>query len=105
MDTSEVFPEGSREWLQREAQLAGVPFVDLHRIEIAPNVAKLISRECATAGCMIPIKADASKVWIAMANFHDAQALEAARLQTDRIVLPVAAMREEVVRAINECYK
>lgn len=95
---------GERERLQQEAMAHNVPFIDLDRIKIKPEVAALVPRQVALDHGVIPIKSEGDVLWLAMADFQDHDALKAVRDSTRLKVRPVAATRADVEAFLMKLY-
>jgi peptidoglycan hydrolase CwlO-like protein len=81
-----------------------VPFIGLLRGIIAPDAARLIDfRTCQEHQC-IPVRCDAERVFVAMANPRDNTALAAVEQRSGRRVIPLVATPSDVSSAIRSVY-
>ena len=81
-----------------------VPFVALLKSIIAPDAAHLVdARTCQEHQC-IPVRCDAERVFLAMANPRDNTAFAAVEKKSGRRVIPLVATLSDVSTAITSVY-
>ncbi|HPP73788.1 MAG TPA: hypothetical protein PLU88_01510, partial [Armatimonadota bacterium] len=83
----------------------GVPFVDLSETQPDPEALKMVSQDLARRQKVIPIAHNNGKLTLAMKNPLDIFVIDEIRLMTGVEVEPMIATEEDIVSAINRCYK
>lgn len=82
----------------------GVPYVDLSRFEIDPNVVKLIPADVAQKYQIMPINRTGATVTIAMVDPSNVFAIDDVKFMTGYNVEPVVATEAAIKNAINKYY-
>ncbi|HEX2827727.1 MAG TPA: hypothetical protein VHP37_15345 [Burkholderiales bacterium] len=83
----------------------GIPLVDLESFPIDRNaVLPLLPEQCARRHGMLPLCRIDGRLFVAMSDPLDLQALEAARFCARMTVMPVMALRQQVFEAIGNLY-
>ena len=99
--------EGMITLQQMAAALAdqlGIEYVDLSRIAVPTELARVVPRSVASEYSLVPISADADTVVIAMADPTDFFAVEQVRAVSRRRVCVKSALPSEVENAVNLLY-
>lgn len=86
-----------------ELQL-GIAFVDIRKINIDPDIPKLINENLARRHILIPIKKENNKLIVAMADPLNIFALDDVGIATGLEVEPVTSSRLAIVSAIEQYY-
>ncbi|WP_160721997.1 GspE/PulE family protein [Bacillus sp. USDA818B3_A] len=86
-----------------ELQL-GIPHVSLFQYPFDTNLFSLISKESARRNLIIPLKKEANKLFVAMANPMDFIVIDDLRLSTGFQVEPAISTKDDILRAINKYY-
>jgi len=81
-----------------------VPSVKLSKIEINPNVIKLVPASKAKNNLMIPVQRVGPKLTLAMADPSNIVAIDEIKFMTSFNVEPVVASESEIVEAIKKYY-
>ncbi len=87
-----------------EKQL-GVPFVDLEKIYIPPELPRIINEKLARRHQLIPIKRDDGMLTVAMVDPLNFIALDDVKIATGMKVEPVISTREDILNAIGIYYE
>jgi hypothetical protein len=82
----------------------GVPPIDLSRVEIAPNVIKLIPRDTAVRYKIMPVARVGSVLTIAMTDPTNVFAIDDIKFMTGFNVEPMVASESAIARAIRKFY-
>ena len=82
----------------------GIPFVDLSKFKVDPNAAKLVEAEFARTHHVMPLYVDRGALVVAMENPLAVNDVEALRFKAQTTVIPVMALRESIMTAIDNCY-
>ena len=93
-----------RELAEERAHELGVAFIDLARVRIDVETARLVSRDTVLLHRVFPVKKQNSTIWLATDRPNDETALSAVRDETDCRVVPVLAESSELDRAIAKYY-
>ncbi len=91
---------GGDVWAEAAAELLGLERVSADDFPEAPPTGETVSPRFLRHARMAPIAVDASRVWVAMADPCDANALKAVGLACGLEPVPVAAALEEVEAAL-----
>jgi len=83
----------------------GVPFIDLSEVEPEPEAIKMVAQDIARRQKVIPISLKTNKLTLAMKNPLDIFIIDEIRLSTGVEVEPMIATEEDIVAAINRCYR
>lgn len=86
------------------ASLYGVKHVSLDKIEISPEVTKLIPKKMAEDFKIIPLDRNGNNIIVAMTNPKDVNASEQVRFQTNCFVRPVFALESDIKVALQKNY-
>jgi len=78
-----------------------VPFVQISKKAIAPEILSLIPEKLARTYRMIPLEKKDGKLSLAMADPEDFEAVELARRQTNLAVVPFYTTEKEIARALG----
>ena len=82
-----------------------VPYVQISKKPILPEVLSLIPEKLARTYRMVPFEKKDKKLSIALANPEDFEAIEFARRQTNLSVVPFYATEKEIARALSQYKK
>ena len=82
-----------------------VPYVQISKKPILPEVLSLIPEKLARTYRMVPFEKKDRKLSIALANPEDFEAVEFARRQTNLTVVPFYATEKEITRALGQYKK
>lgn len=82
-----------------------VPYVQISKKPIPPEVLSLIPEKLARTYRMVPFEKKDKKLSIALANPEDFEAIEFARRQTNLSVVPFYATEKEIARALSQYKK
>jgi type IV pilus assembly protein PilB len=82
----------------------GVPFVDLSRMKIMPQIAKSLPPHVAQRHKVIPVSKDKRKIVLAMDNPLNVFAIDEVKLTTGLDVVPVLAQEEQLLMAVHQHY-
>lgn len=82
----------------------GIPFVELHDMEIDPEIARLIPHSMALRYKVIPIAKVEDCIKVAMDNPLDVQAVDDIARATGLEPLPLIAVADEILEAIFRCF-
>jgi len=82
----------------------GIPHVSLYRYPIDPNVTSMISKEVAIRNFVMPLKREADKLFIAMADPMDYFTIDDIRLSSGFQVEVAIATKDDIVRTIHKYY-
>ena len=82
----------------------GIPFVDLSKTEIDPDIGRSISHSMALRYKAIPIEKDETSISVAMANPLDVTAMDEIYLETGLKIEPYIAVEDEIMEAIFRCF-
>lgn len=84
----------------------GVPFIDLSEVEPEPEAIKMVAQDIARRQKVIPVsRKNGSKLTLAMKNPLDIFIIDEIRLTTGVEVEPMIAQEEDIIAAINRCYR
>lgn len=83
----------------------GIPHVSLYRYPIDVSLLVLVPKEVARKYVLIPMKKEADKLFVAMADPLDFYAIEDLRLMTGFQIEVVIAAKDDIFRAINKFYE
>ncbi len=86
-----------------ETQL-GIPYTDLSKIYIDPDVPKLINENLARRHILIPIKRELNKLTVAMTDPLNIFARDDVNIATGLDIEPVISNNEEILNAIDRYY-
>jgi type II secretory ATPase GspE/PulE/Tfp pilus assembly ATPase PilB-like protein len=86
------------------AHKMGVPFVNLQKFSVDPNVVKLVSQEIAHRYSVMPLYRFEKEIIVAMENIMLWEPIEALRFYTQLKVTPVMASEEDIAFAIRHYY-
>jgi len=78
-----------------------VPFVQISKTAISPEILALIPEKLARTYRMIPLEKKDGKLSLAMADPEDFEAIEFARRQTNLTVVPFYTTEKEIARALG----
>jgi type IV pilus assembly protein PilB len=90
--------------LEAVARRMGVPYMDVSRSEIEPEVVDLISAKTARRHQLVPLFRFDNTVSVALSNPHDVAALDAARQECGCEVEPVLSSAEAIARLVEATY-
>src|SRR5947208_527937 len=101
---SELGFVGEREVMQARAQEAGIPFVDLDRIQIESGAINIVAERIVKNHNVIPVKKEGNQLWLAMGNVTNIQAQDDVRMSSGLRVLPVLALPAAIEDSIRKYY-
>jgi type IV pilus assembly protein PilB len=81
-----------------------IPHISLYRYPFDPKLFNMISKETAKRNLLIPLKKDADKLYVAMADPMDYFAIDDLRLSTGFQIYPTIATKDDILKAINKYY-
>jgi len=82
----------------------GIPFVNLQKFQVDPNVLKLIPESIARKSLVMPLCRTESTLIVAMENPINWEPLDILRFHSDLKIEPVLALAEEISSAIDTYY-
>ena len=97
------FTTRRRVYQMMEKQL-GVTFIDLGSVVIEKEMARLLPRALARKHNVVPVRADANTIWVALADPLNFVATEAVRMAVKRKVVTLLAAPDAITRAITSLY-
>lgn len=83
-------------------QQTGVPYVNLSRVTIPPQIARMLPEDVVRQFACIPVKLEDEWLYVAMSPPFKLRKMEELRLLTGMRLRPLIATRREILRAINE---
>jgi type IV pilus assembly protein PilB len=86
-----------------EAQL-GIPHISLYNYPFEVNLFSLVPREVAARNLVVPLRKEADKLIVAMADPMDFFAIDDLRLSTGFQIEAVIATKDDITRAVNKYY-
>jgi len=86
------------------SEFYGVPSVDLRKVEIPPEVIKIVPRSTAEKNLLIPFERRGPNLRLAMADPSDVQTRERIRFTTGYKVHPFVALSFRIKEKLNEIY-
>lgn len=86
------------------ARQLSVPQIQLSRYEIEPELIKLVPKELAKRGLLIPVRREKNRLFIAMNDPMDFFAIEEVRMATGYHVETSITSKEELLKAITKYY-
>jgi len=87
------------------SQQLGVRFLDLQRVEIAPEATRLIPADFCREHLIIPVESDGRSLLVVMADPGNMQLVEDLRSMTGLDIRPAVGIPDEIRRAINLHYR
>lgn len=84
---------------------AGIPYVDLAKVHVDPQVLDLVPEEVARALKVLPIGLKDSILLVVMSDPHDIRVIDQLRRLTGLGIEPMVAEEERILRAIDAYYK
>jgi type IV pilus assembly protein PilB len=87
------------------SQQLGVRFLDLQRVEIAPEATRLVPADFCREHMIIPVESDGRSLLVVMADPGNMQLIEDLRSMTGLEVRPAVGIPDEIRRAINLHYR
>lgn len=82
----------------------GVEFIDLNTCAVPPEMAQLLPKNLAKKHMVVPVRANRTEIWLAMADPLNFMAVEEVRAVTRRRVVPMIAASAAVGRAVRNLY-
>lgn len=82
----------------------GIPFIDLHNIEISSEMQKLVPYQIADKYKVVPVKIENDMLYVAMEDPLDFIALEDLKLVAKMEIAPVISYIDAINAAINQLY-
>lgn len=82
----------------------GIPFVNLEKFQVDPNVLRLIPESIARKSLVMPLCRTESTLIVAMENPMDWEPLDILRFHSDLKIEPVLALADEISAAIDTYY-
>ncbi len=86
------------------SETLSIPYVDLSETEINPEAVRLLPEALIRERQILPIRADAENLWLAMADPLDLDVTDSVGLQTGRRVIPLLSFASELLPAINRSH-
>jgi cellulose synthase/poly-beta-1,6-N-acetylglucosamine synthase-like glycosyltransferase len=86
------------------AAQADIPFFDLHKADLDPNIAQLLDPETAREYGMLPISSDEEQVTLAITDPLDKVALKEAAKQIGKNIRPVLVAEDDLEDALERLY-
>lgn len=87
------------------AEVTHVPYVDCDKIEIDPEILKLIPHTMAQRCCALPIHAEGTKLVVTMAEPQNLQLVDELRFSTGMDIVTRLSFRKEIEAAIARSYR
>lgn len=85
-------------------EMTGVSHVDLTTYPIDPTAARLVPEKLVVERLVLPLRAEAGQVWLAMADPLDLDTIDVVQMQTGLQVVPLLALPTELLPIINRSY-
>ncbi len=85
-------------------QKLGIPYVNPTRFDVDPNALKLVDRALAQRIRVMPLIRNENELVVAMENPLKLEPIEALRLHTKVVIVPVMASQEQILAAIDHHY-
>ncbi len=85
-------------------QKLGIPYVNPTRFDVDPNALKLVDRALAQRLRVMPLIRNENELVVAMENPLKLEPIEALRLHTKVVIVPVMASQEQILAAIDHHY-
>lgn len=82
----------------------GIPFIDLNKITIQPEVQRLIPYQLIRRYNVVPVKLELSLLYVAMEDPLNFIAIDDIRMATNYEIVPVISFRNTIERTINKLY-
>lgn len=82
----------------------GIPHISLFRYPFDQSIMNLVPKEMAKRNLLIPLKKDGDKLFVAMADPMDFNAIDDLRLSTGFRIEPAIASKDDILRAIHKYY-
>ncbi|HRI45257.1 MAG TPA: ATPase, T2SS/T4P/T4SS family [Fimbriimonadaceae bacterium] len=95
---------GEREVLNAKAQEAGIPFVDLDRVQVESSAINVVPERIAKNHNVVPVKKEGTTIWLAMSNINNIQAQDDVRMVSGCRVIPVMAVPGAIEDALRKYY-
>jgi len=87
------------------AEVTHVPYVDCEKLEIDPDILKLVPQALAKRCCALPLKFEGTtKLEMVMAEPQNLQIIDELRFSTGLEIVPRLAFRDEIEDAIEKLY-
>ncbi len=83
----------------------GIPFVDLAKVNVEPDISRLLSQQASRRYKATPISLEGKRMTVAMVNPLDIFATDEMRLITGKEVDPLFATEEEIMMAIANAFR
>lgn len=90
--------------LSRHRTEMSVPFIDLTKHKAESEALSVLTAEFALEHRVLPVKRDGNRLWVAMQNVRDIDAVDAVRMASRCLVQPMAAKPADLDKAITEAY-
>ncbi len=94
-----------RQRVQCQADMWGIPYLDLTKTPPDTEIARLLSQSVARQYKAIPVALEGRRITVAMVNPLDIYATDEIRLITGKDVEPVFATEEDILNAIGSTYR
>ena len=82
----------------------GIQYIDLSGLNPDVDMVRFVNRDTAVEHCVLPLRADAENLYLAMADPLDFVALEQVRATTRKTVIPMLCRRQDAENAIFKLY-
>ncbi len=90
--------------MKAKAEQHGLPFVELHEIEIPPSVIELVPESLARENIVMPLSQDSGIIRVIMHDPLDFETIDKLRFVLNREIEVSLAPKEAIVEAINKYY-
>ncbi|HTU33392.1 MAG TPA: ATPase, T2SS/T4P/T4SS family [Candidatus Acidoferrum sp.] len=87
------------------AEVTHVPYVDCEKVEIDPEILKLVPHAMAQRCCALPIHAEGTKLVVAMAEPQNLHVVDELRFSTGMDIVTRLSFRKEIEAAIAKWYR
>src|SRR5271154_822182 len=90
--------------VKAKAEQHGLPFVELHEIEIPASVIELVPESLARENIVMPLSQESGTIRVIMHNPLDFETIDKLRFVLNREIEVALAPKEAIVEAINRYY-
>ena len=90
--------------MKAKAEQHGLPFVELHEIEIPPSVIELVPESLARENIVMPLAQEGGIIRVIMHDPLDFETIDKLRFVLNRDIEVSLAPKEAIVEAINKYY-
>ena len=82
----------------------GIEFIDLTKVSLPIELAKFVPKNIARRFCVVPVRAAADTLYLAMSDPLDFMAQEEVKAASRKRIIPMIATRKAVEQAIGRLY-